>query len=607
MAIIYQISLHGSAFDARNLSWDQAIAQSGCNPDTGWIDPIHKRSLLKGEFGCSVSHLSVWQKIAASGVNGIILEEDAIYESIDPVDVDDKLNAHDSVWLGYRWNDMGYWYNCHAYAITPSTAKHLIDGFADAIIPVDEWVPQKLNARKNYFYTPERVKQIPRADRPSTIEDTDMLERKPRDFRVVTVATEESKMWALEQSAAKYGVKVHNIGKDHPWRDPMTGLAGMPKIQLVNEYLATLDDDAVVLFMDGYDTFFADSPKEVLERYLQFDADIVFGAEKNHWPLLDDDFMRAKWPETGTPYRFLNSGLYIGTAKALHAFIAQDTPEKANRDDQLYCQLRYLKTLQNGVDKGYDFPYTVKLDVEAYIFQNYEPNIRIVNGQLWNDETNCCGCIYHGNGGDDAKVHFRYMADKFGLIQEAEVVEPQSPYYLTLEYDEVGPDILCTDFLTDRQCEFLIHKSESYGNWGQLDGDKFPAQEIRIRQLGLWHEYERLWHEKLGKIAEQYWVPMQHIGLRDAFTMKYTMDTQRSLGLHTDASLVTGSVKLNDDFDGADVVFPRQNFSNADIPKGRCLLGPSEVTHGHHVPELQSGVKYSLTMWTSRYPNDVNA
>lgn len=594
MAVIYQISLHGSAFDARDLSWGEAIEQSGCKPDRAWIDPIHNRTLLKGEFGCSVSHLAAWRKITASGLNGIILEEDAVFDSINPNEVDAKLRVYDSAWLGYRWNDMGYWYNCHAYAITPHIAWELCQEFQDNIIPVDEWVPMKLKNKRNYFYEPERVKQISRASRPSTIEDTEMLEGKDTDFRIVTVATEESKMWALQQSAARYGVTVTNIGKDHPWRDPMTGLAGMPKIQLINEYLSTVPEEAVVLFMDGYDTFFADSPLEVLKRYYEMDADIVFGAERSCWPLRE----RASWwPDTGTPYKYLNSGLYIGKAKALHDFISQSQEKVSDNDDQLFCQNRYLDNKTN---------WKVKLDVEAYIFQNHEPNIRVVNGQLWNDETSCCGCIYHGNGGENAKSHFMYMAEKFGLIPEAEVVEPPSPYYLTLEYDEVGPDILCTDFLTDRQCDFLIHKSESYGNWGQMAGDKFPAQEIRIRQLGLWHEYERLWHEKLGKIAEQYWVPMQHIGLRDAFTMKYTVDTQKSLGLHTDASLVTGSVKLNEDFEGAEVIFPRQNFSNINVPKGRCLLWPSEVTHGHEVPDLISGTKYSLTMWTSRYKGDVN-
>ncbi len=214
--------------------------------------------------------------------------------------------------------------------------------------------------------------------------------------------------------------------------------------------------------------------------------------------------------------------------------------------------------------------------------------------------------IYHGNGGEPAKCHLSYMAEKFDITTTENEPKVSSPYYLTVEYDEIGPDIICTDFLTEVQCDYLIQKSEAHGKWGSMEGDKFPEQEIRIKQLGLWHEYERLWHEKLGKIAEQYWVPMRHIGLRDAFTMRYAMDTQTSLGHHTDASLVTGSVKLNADYEGAELIFPRQNFSNINVPRGRCILFPSEVTHGHHVTELKSGVKYSLTMWTSRYEGDIN-
>ena len=63
-------------------------------------------------------------------MNGIILEEDAVFSSINVSEVDEVLEENDSVWLGYRLNNMGYWYNCHAYAITPRTAKTLIDGFS---------------------------------------------------------------------------------------------------------------------------------------------------------------------------------------------------------------------------------------------------------------------------------------------------------------------------------------------------------------------------------------------------------------------------------------------------------------------------------------------
>ena len=94
---------------------------------------------------------------------------------------------------------------------------------------------------------------------------------------------------------------------------------------------------------------------------------------------------------------------------------------------------------------------------------------------------------------------------------------------------------------------------------------------------------------------------MEMYGLRDAFTMRYSVDTQKDLPLHTDASLVTGSIKLNDDYEGADLVYPRQNFSNKDIPVGKCILFPGMVTHGHACQTLTKGVKYSFTIWTNRY------
>ena len=73
---------------------------------------------------------------------------------------------------------------------------------------------------------------------------------------------------------------------------------------------------------------------------------------------------------------------------------------------------------------------------------------------------------------------------------------------------------------------------------------------------------------------------------------------------HHDASLVTGSVKLNDEYTGGLLEFPRQGVSNKDIPIGKCLLFPGQVSHPHLSTELESGVKYSLTIWSSRYTGD---
>lgn len=94
-------------------------------------------------------------------------------------------------------------------------------------------------------------------------------------------------------------------------------------------------------------------------------------------------------------------------------------------------------------------------------------------------------------------------------------------------------------------------------------------------------------------------------GLRDAFVLKYDTSSQTKLALHHDASYVTGSVKLNDDYVGGELVFPRQDVSNINIPAGKLLLFPGAVTHPHECVDLISGTKYSLTIWSSRYPGDI--
>ena len=579
MAIVYQISLHGDAFDARGKDWAQIIAESDCKPDRAWVDPLLGRGLLKTEFGCSVSHFRVWQKIAASGVAGIVLEEDAVFSSFDVAEIDGLLKSHDSVWLGHRENSLGYWYNAHAYAITPKTAAMLCEGFAENVIPADEWLPSKLKNSFNYFYKPELVKQIPRSVRPSEIEGGSM------QTHIITVGTDENKMWGLEQSAKRHGITYLNLGRGVEWGGgTMEGQGGGHKINLVRSHIQTLPDEDIVLFVDGYDVLFTDNIHSIKERFDGFDCDILFAAEKSCWP---QPTIAPQFPMTPTPYKYLNSGVYMGKVARLNHFFSEVVAN--DQDDQLWMQKRFLGA--NGLN--------VKLDHEGYIFQ-CDDEVSYDGKQISNGM--CCPCIYHGNGGDDAKARFNSLADKFGYIQNA----IESPPVNSLSYEEVAKDILVVPFLSEAQCRDIIAKSEAVGGWGQMAGDKFPAQEIRADKLGLWEELEAAWKDHLGKVAESKWTPMEHIGLRDAFAMRYAMDTQTSLGFHTDASLVTGSVKLNEDYEGAELIFPHQNFSNINVPLGHCILFPSAVTHGHKVNPLKSGVKYSLTMWTSRYQGDVN-
>jgi predicted 2-oxoglutarate/Fe(II)-dependent dioxygenase YbiX len=103
---------------------------------------------------------------------------------------------------------------------------------------------------------------------------------------------------------------------------------------------------------------------------------------------------------------------------------------------------------------------------------------------------------------------------------------------------------------------------------------------------------QRIWPQ-----LQQKWPLIDYCGLRDAFIIKYSLDGQTDLRIHHDVAQVSASVKLNDDYTGAELQFPRQKFSNAQLAVGSLVAWPSLVTHPHLSAPITSGVKYSLTIW----------
>jgi|TARA_Y100000034_G_scaffold131156_1_gene191300 hypothetical protein len=53
-------------------------------------------------------------------------------------------------------------------------------------------------------------------------------------------------------------------------------------------------------------------------------------------------------------------------------------------------------------------------------------------------------------------------------------------------------------------------------------------------------------------------------------------------------------VKLNNNFEGCETVFPRQEWNTKDLPVGHMVTFPGVITHPHYTTRLASGIKYSL-------------
>ena len=172
----------------------------------------------------------MWQKIARSGVAGIVLEEDAVFISFDVSEIDGLLKSYDSVWLGHRQNTLGYWYNAHAYAISPKDCFYAVRRVSQKTLsPLMNGCPSKLKNYSNYFYRPELVKQIPRSIRPST----NRKGGKNVSSMFITVGTDETQnVYAIQTIKRKVKglISLTNLGHEVEWRGgAMVGRGGGAK------------------------------------------------------------------------------------------------------------------------------------------------------------------------------------------------------------------------------------------------------------------------------------------------------------------------------------------------------------------------------------------
>lgn len=564
----------------------------------GWLDPFRKRPLQQNEVACFLSHIKAWQRCIELNEPVIVMEDDAmINDQWDENLYAELITEHDFVYLQRNENEPdkaipindliekpSYPYNMTAYCIHPYTAKKLIHTVDyNDFIPVDEFLPEiiKSTSLKIVALKKDACSQLARHVSHSDIENNKPF--RPYKVHAVTCGTDRKKCTYVNTSARKYGIDIVNVGTNIEWEGTdMSALGGGMKINLMKDYVKHLHDDDIVLFTDAYDVFYADDLETITERFLEFDKDIVFSGELYCWPQKE---LATEFPNAPTRFKYINSGTYIGRVKELKKLYSYEKIEHWD-DDQLFVHKCFLYG-----------DFDIAIDYECYIFQTHFEGTIKLGEQLNNPETNCCSCIYHGNGGQDTTAKFLSLYNAFHA--------PSSAYFIPHnKVDYLSEDMLVVDFMTQEQCERLIELADQNGGWGSLSYDKFPAQEIRIKELGLWEELEKAWQDYIVPTVEKYWKPLEMYGLRDGFVMRYSLETQTNLNLHHDASLVTGSIKLNDDYVGADLIYPRQGITNKDIPVGKCILFPAQVTHGHECLPLVQGIKYSLTIWSKRFPAD---
>jgi hypothetical protein len=588
-----------------------------------WIDPLEDRPLTPGEVGCMLSHIIAWNKIVTENKPAVIIEDDLqpAVQDYNEKEIEKQLEEYDLLYLSKynmdknnkdvsdKFETPGYCYWTAGYAVSPKGAAMLLNNVAmNNLIPADEYLPMMLGtsplieqypqfkdlpklkglAYKDNIFTPfPRETSIGRTDTEVRVNFKDF-----KDVRVFTVATESAKADDLIRSCDNFDIHLEMLGVGEKWQggDMASGPGGGHKVHYLRSRMRNVDDNDIVLFVDGYDVVINDTLEEIVARYKQFGAEVVFGAEPICWP---DESIAEQFPQVHTRNRFLNSGMFIGRAKTIKEMLKKEIGK--NDDDQLYYQNHFLSN-----------KFKIKLDVENYIFQCVSATSGSLsiskNNQIYNSETGCYSCVLHGNGGPQDKQAYNNLVNS--LLNKGSVIAINFAKYNKIW--TVADDIVAFEYMTPQMCDDLIGACDARGGWEPRPDDAYPAQEIRIDQLcpSLYKEMETKLTKQIWPQLEAYWPPMSMYGIRDFFAMRYSLDTQTSLALHNDASMVSGSLKLNDDYQGAELSFPRQHFTNRHVARGIMLMWPGQVTHPHVCEELEEGVKYSLTLWTKRFTQD---
>ena len=167
------------------------------------------------------------------------------------------------------------------------------------------------------------------------------------------------------------------------------------------------------------------------------------------------------------------------------------------------------------------------------------------------------------------------------------------------DFREVAVEMVAMSCFTPQFCTALIRAAEACGGFDQHPDDPVPGHELSLSQISprLFDAVQNDLGVRIWPLLRQKWEHIDYYGLNDAFVIKYEQGHQEELRLHHDIAQVSGSVKLNDSYTGAELEFPRQGYTNADLPVGSLLVWPSLVTHPHRSTPITSGTKYSLTLW----------
>lgn len=224
-------------------------------------------------------------------------------------------------------------------------------------------------------------------------------------LHVCTVATHNDPgLFRLQRSCQRKGVPLVVLGQGRPY--PSNGI----KLQFVKEYLDTLPDDDILLFIDGFDVIILDDGQTILEKFLSKNTPFFISKEMNFGPAFSRDLI-ANYPNAPTNFQFINSGGYIGYVKFIKQLF-DSLSFQINIDDQDQIHVHFLKNR----DK-YCLDYFCDIFLSLYDVKWSDLLVDCQQSKILLLPTNTKPSIIHGNGPNDSssKRILGELSSAFGI------------------------------------------------------------------------------------------------------------------------------------------------------------------------------------------------
>lgn len=202
----------------------------------------------------------------------------------------------------------------------------------------------------------------------------------------------------LVNSCKYFNLNLHlyGLGEEWPW------YYNAKVVQLAKEI--TKLDSEYIMVCDADDAFVMAHESEIMSKFLESRAKILVSADKQQEEgdsLYPQCIFRDLYPRTLTPWRYCNSGGYIGKKDDILDLL--ETMDKTESADFIpYWRSKDWENDQFRMSVCYLEGYPLKIDIECDLFQTMgciEPGEIKWRGQyMMNKVTGNFPCVVHFNG-----------------------------------------------------------------------------------------------------------------------------------------------------------------------------------------------------------------